>query len=164
MRHEGTPIYDWGYVSGTRRTVLNDFDGGYYGSNEFREAHSKFFEGKLRKGEEVYYKEKLSERSHSIFLLPMISETMNELDIDFEDIKNIVAVNGPGSFTGIRIGLSVAKTISYAKNIPVYLVSSLASMLVSCDVCEDKIAIIVDSKGYFICVFDKKSHKSPSKQ
>ena len=50
-----TPIYDWGYVSGTRRTVLENYDGGYYGSNEFREQHSKFFEGKLWKGEEVYY-------------------------------------------------------------------------------------------------------------
>ncbi|MEE1072784.1 MAG: 2'-5' RNA ligase [Cellulosilyticum sp.] len=54
-RKEGTPIYDWGYVSGTRRTVLENFEGGYYGSNEFREQHSKFFEGKLWKGEEVYY-------------------------------------------------------------------------------------------------------------
>lgn len=50
-----TPIYDWGYVSGTRRTVLENYDGGYYGSNAFREQHSKFFEGKLYKGEEVYY-------------------------------------------------------------------------------------------------------------
>ena len=55
LRREGTPIYDWGYVSGTRRTVLENFEGGYYGSNEFREAHSKFFEGKLWKGEEIYY-------------------------------------------------------------------------------------------------------------
>ena len=54
-KREGTPIYDWGYVSGTRRVVLEDFEGGYYGSNEFREAHSKFFEGKLWKGEEIYY-------------------------------------------------------------------------------------------------------------
>ena len=51
----GKPIYDWGYVSGTRRTVLENFEGGYYGSNEFREQHSKFFEGKLWKGETVYY-------------------------------------------------------------------------------------------------------------
>ena len=55
FRREGKPIYDWGYISGTRRTVLEDFEGGYYGSNEFREAHSKFFEGKLNKGETVYY-------------------------------------------------------------------------------------------------------------
>ena len=50
-----TPVYNWGYVSGTRRTVLENYEGGYYGSNEFREQHSKFFEGKLWKGEEVYY-------------------------------------------------------------------------------------------------------------
>lgn len=55
FRREGTPIYDWGYVSGTRRTVLENYDGGYYGSNEFREQHSKVFEGKLWKGETVYY-------------------------------------------------------------------------------------------------------------
>ena len=54
LKH-GEPIYDWGYVSGTRRTVLEDFECGYYGSNEFREAHSKFFEGKLNKGEEIFY-------------------------------------------------------------------------------------------------------------
>ena len=55
LRREGTPIYDWGYVSGTRRTVLENYDGGYYGSNEFREQHSKSFEGKLWKGEEIFF-------------------------------------------------------------------------------------------------------------
>lgn len=55
FHREGKPIYDWGYVSGTRRTVLKDFDGGFYGSNQFREPHSRFFEGKLHKGETAYY-------------------------------------------------------------------------------------------------------------
>ena len=55
MRREGTPIYEYGYVSGTRRVVLDSYDGGFYGSNEFREQHSKIFEGKLWKGETVYY-------------------------------------------------------------------------------------------------------------
>ena len=55
LRREGTPIYDWGYVTGTRRVVLNDFNGGFYGDNSFREKHAKFFEGKLNKGETVYY-------------------------------------------------------------------------------------------------------------
>lgn len=55
LRREGKPIYDWGYVSGTRRVVLENFEGGYYGDNIFREAHSKFFEDKLNKGEAVYY-------------------------------------------------------------------------------------------------------------
>jgi len=51
----GQPVYEYGYVSGTRRVVLDDYDGGYYGSNAFREQHSKAFEGKLHKGETVYY-------------------------------------------------------------------------------------------------------------
>ena len=55
LRREGTPIYDWGTVSGTRRTVLNTFDGGFYGSNEFRKPYHDFFDGKLLKGETVYY-------------------------------------------------------------------------------------------------------------
>ncbi len=54
-RKPGTPIYDWGGVSGTRRVVLDSYEGGFYGSNEFREQHSKTFEGKLWKGETVYY-------------------------------------------------------------------------------------------------------------
>ena len=54
LKH-GEPIYDYGYVSGTRRTVLENYDGGFYGNNVFRERHSKIFEGKLWKGETVYY-------------------------------------------------------------------------------------------------------------
>lgn len=50
-----TPIYDWDYVSGTRRTVLDDWDGGFYGSNAFRKQHHNKFVGKLWKGEEIYY-------------------------------------------------------------------------------------------------------------
>lgn len=55
LRREGKPIYDWGYVSGTRRVVLDTYEGGFYGDNQFREQHSKAFEGKLMKGETVYY-------------------------------------------------------------------------------------------------------------
>ena len=55
LRREGTPIYDWGTVSGTRRTVMDTFEGGFYGSNEFRKQYHDFFEGKLWKGETVYY-------------------------------------------------------------------------------------------------------------
>ena len=55
LRRQGTPVYEYGYISGTRRVVLDSYDGGFYGSNEFREQHSKTFEGKLWRGEAVYY-------------------------------------------------------------------------------------------------------------
>ena len=53
--HDGEPIYDYGYVTGTRRVVLDGYDDGFYGSNAFREPHAKVFEGKLWKGETIFY-------------------------------------------------------------------------------------------------------------
>lgn len=50
-----TPVFDYGTVTGTRRTILDTFDGGFYGSNEFRKQYHDFFEGKLWKGETIYY-------------------------------------------------------------------------------------------------------------
>lgn len=52
---DGKPVYDWGYVTGTRRTVLDTYNGGFYGDNKFREKHAEFFKDKLLKGETVYY-------------------------------------------------------------------------------------------------------------
>lgn len=55
FRRDGEPIYAYDIVTGTRRTVINGEDGGYYGSNAFRMPHSELFRGKLWKGETVYY-------------------------------------------------------------------------------------------------------------
>ena len=54
-KHDGEPIYEYDLVTGTRRVVLDDYSGGFYGSNTFREQHSEKFRGKLHKGETVYY-------------------------------------------------------------------------------------------------------------
>ena len=54
-KHDGKVTKEWGYVSGTRRCVLNDFSGGFYGNDEFRKQYHDYFVGKLHKGEEVYY-------------------------------------------------------------------------------------------------------------
>ena len=46
---------EYAYISGTRRTVLRNYDGGYYGNNEFRKKWHDFFKEKLPKGMEVFY-------------------------------------------------------------------------------------------------------------
>lgn len=121
----------------------------------FLDTHDEFIKVALVNNDEVIIKEQESEKSHSIYIVPMIKEIMHEVGIGFSNIKNIVAVNGPGSFTGIRVGLSIAKTISYTKNIPIYLISSLTSLLVSDVTLDNKMAVIKDTKGYYISVFDK---------
>ena len=54
FRREGKPIYEYDYVSGTRRTILENYEGGYYGDNAFRQPHCDVFRGKLNRGETVY--------------------------------------------------------------------------------------------------------------
>ena len=55
FRREGKPIYTYDLITGTRRTIINGEDGGFYGSNTFRMPHAEQFRGKLWKGETVYY-------------------------------------------------------------------------------------------------------------
>ena len=52
---KGTPVYEYDYISGTRRTVLENYEGGFYGNNRFRQQHHDTFVSKLNKGETVYY-------------------------------------------------------------------------------------------------------------
>lgn len=53
-RKDGKPIYQYDYIDGTRRTLLVSYDGGFYGSNEFRKHFHEAIKGKLHEGESVY--------------------------------------------------------------------------------------------------------------
>lgn len=66
-----------------------------------------------------------NEITHSEKLLPIIHETLNESSITLNDINLLAAINGPGSFTGIRIGLATIKAFAQVKNIDIYSISSI---------------------------------------
>ena len=114
----------------------------------FIDTHDELITVSFVLGNDVFTKEIISE-SHSTHLLPLIDEMLKEKNIKLNDLNKIVVVNGPGSFTGIRIGVTVAKTISYSLNIPIYTISSLKAYLVSSDI-DNKMCVIEDSKGYYI--------------
>ena len=63
-------------------------------------------------------------RTHSETLLPLIDEVLKKENIKLKCIEILGVVTGPGSFTGIRIGISTIKAISLAYNIPVVEISS----------------------------------------
>ncbi len=95
-------------------------------------------------------KEKL-EKDLSKRTLPKIKEMLLKNNISFDDIKKIIAVNGPGSFTGIRIGLTIAKTLAWAKNIPIIQISSLEAMALSNNIENiDYIVPIIDARRNFV--------------
>lgn len=64
-------------------------------------------------------------RNHSVQLMPAINRLMKETALTPDQLDRIVVAHGPGSYTGVRIGLSTAKTMAWALGIPVIGVSSL---------------------------------------
>jgi tRNA threonylcarbamoyladenosine biosynthesis protein TsaB len=64
-------------------------------------------------------------KNHSVRLMPAIDYLMKELTITPEQLDMIAVAKGPGSYTGVRIGLTTAKTLAWSLNIPIVGVSSL---------------------------------------
>jgi tRNA threonylcarbamoyladenosine biosynthesis protein TsaB len=70
----------------------------------------------------------LEGRSFSSTLIASIGELLQEADIRLEELAGIVAVSGPGSFTGVRVGLSAVKGLAEAAELPVVAVTRLEIM------------------------------------
>ncbi len=124
----------------------------------FIDTHSELITIALKNNDDLYIKTKESEFSHSVYTMPMIEEIFKENNLNIRDLKKIIVVNGPGSFTGIRIGLSIAKTMAYALKIDINTISSLTAYLVSNETNKNKASVIEDNKGYYISVFDKNNN------
>lgn len=64
-------------------------------------------------------------KNHSVRLMPAIDSLMHECNIKPKDLSKILVAKGPGSYTGVRIGVTVAKTLAFSLNLPIIGVSSL---------------------------------------
>ncbi|MCA1778895.1 MAG: tRNA (adenosine(37)-N6)-threonylcarbamoyltransferase complex dimerization subunit type 1 TsaB, partial [Xanthomonadaceae bacterium] len=67
-------------------------------------------------------------RAHGRLLVPWVEELLAEAGLGFADLDAIAVDRGPGGFTSLRLGLSVAQGIALAHDLPVHPVSSLASL------------------------------------
>lgn len=67
-------------------------------------------------------------RGHAELLTDQIKECLAEADLSLKHLKRIIVVNGPGSFTGLRVGLSAARGFSLGLGIPVTPVSTLEAL------------------------------------
>jgi tRNA threonylcarbamoyladenosine biosynthesis protein TsaB len=61
----------------------------------------------------------------SEFIVVKLSSMMKKMQLSIDDIESVIVTKGPGSFTGIRLALTVAKMIGFAKKKNVYAISSL---------------------------------------
>ncbi|MEH7524314.1 tRNA (adenosine(37)-N6)-threonylcarbamoyltransferase complex dimerization subunit type 1 TsaB [Bacillus sp. JJ1503] len=64
-------------------------------------------------------------KNHSIRVMPAIEALLHDCDIKPADLSKIVVAKGPGSYTGVRIGVTIAKTLAWTLNIPLVGISSL---------------------------------------
>lgn len=83
-------------------------------------------------------------KNHSLSLMPAISKLMKEVDLLPSELDRIVVAEGPGSYTGLRIGVTTAKTIAYTLNKELVGVSSLKTLAANC----------VSEKGLIVPMFD----------
>ncbi|MFA5629099.1 MAG: tRNA (adenosine(37)-N6)-threonylcarbamoyltransferase complex dimerization subunit type 1 TsaB [Dehalococcoidales bacterium] len=64
-------------------------------------------------------------QNHSVQLMPRITQLMGKAEIKFEQLNGVVVAIGPGSFNGLRVGVSTAKGIAYGLGIPLVGISTL---------------------------------------
>ena len=95
-------------------------------------------------------------QSLSEVAMPKIASLFEESKIDPKEIDKIIIVNGPGSFTGIRIGLTIAKVYAWSLNIPITTIYSLEAMALSSKQETIHIPMINARRGYvFAAIYDK---------
>lgn len=67
---------------------------------------------------------------HSIYVTQYIDDILKENNISPKSVDEIIVVNGPGSFTGIRIGVTIAKIFAYLQNIRIVSITSLLARII----------------------------------
>ena len=75
-------------------------------------------------GESITYLKK----NHSVRAMPTVEALMKECGVAPNELSKIVVAKGPGSYTGVRIGVTIAKTLAWTLSIPITAVSSLETL------------------------------------
>lgn len=99
------------------------------------------FQGK----NEIYHLEEESNNNLSVRLLPAIEEAFKSLKLEIYHLNKIFVVNGPGSFTGVRIGVTAAKTLAWALGIDIVTISEI-ELLASTETDKKYVAPLIDAR------------------
>jgi len=96
-------------------------------------------------------------QNHSVTILPFIEQLLKKNQLELSDINEVIIGIGPGSYTGVRIGVSIAKMIGYLNHISVKAVSSLAILASSAN--QQFIVPSIDARrgNSFIALYENKN-------
>ena len=100
-------------------------------------------------------------RDMSTFALSEITKMIKKSGLKPNDVDKIIVCNGPGSFTGIRIGVTIAKTYAWSLNKEIMSITSLEAMAISSNYEGFKVPIIDARRGYvYGSIFDKDNNQA----
>jgi len=128
----------------------------------YLDTSSSFLYCAIVKNDECIGEIKLNlERDLSSLALSQISNLFITTSTKPEDIDKILVVNGPGSFTGIRVGLTIAKTFAWGLNKKISTISSLEAMAISSNSDYDYFIPVIDARrGYvYSGIYDKEGNE-----
>ncbi|OUR63631.1 tRNA (adenosine(37)-N6)-threonylcarbamoyltransferase complex dimerization subunit type 1 TsaB [Methylophaga sp. 42_25_T18] len=77
---------------------------------------------------QIFERIEMTQRGHSDLILAMMDELFKQAESTIADVDAVAFGRGPGSFTGVRVGVGVAQGIAFARDIPVIPVSTLAAV------------------------------------
>lgn len=97
--------------------------------------------------------------NHSLTVMPAIEEMMKKAKVTPADLTHIAVAEGPGSYTGIRIGLTIAKTLAWSLKIPLHMVSSLKVLAANGQSFDGLVCPVMDARRgtAFTALYDGKT-------
>ena len=87
--------------------------------------------------------------THSVTLMPLLDGMLKNAGLSMDDVGCVAVANGPGSFTGLRIGVSAAKGLAWTRDIPCCGVSTLEAMAQN----------VRDFNGIIVCAMDARRNQ-----
>jgi tRNA threonylcarbamoyladenosine biosynthesis protein TsaB len=101
------------------------------------------------------------DRGQAEALAPMVQDAMKMAGVGFADLNRIAVTTGPGTFTGVRIGLAMARGLGVALNIPIIGINSLAAIAANETVKNIPIVIAVDARAgeIYFASYDQSGHE-----